>query len=249
MSHLELWEKVRKVPQEATKPITGGRLNGKTDINPVWRLKTLTEQFGVCGIGWKYSITDKRLEKSTTDEIKAFVDIELFIKVDGQWSEAIPGTGGSSFVEKESKGLYTSDECFKMALTDAISVACKALGIGADIYWDKDASKYDKQHAEDSNQAKTTESKDVITIEKLAKAQPAKVFLAEGDALIGPHDYKTLVMLVADPTGKAADPAKHATMMAIVTKYGYASLKEVKNRDYQKIYADFESTQLPEVLQ
>lgn len=29
-----------------------------------------------------------------------------------------------------------------MALTDAISVACKALGIGADVYWDKDSTKY-----------------------------------------------------------------------------------------------------------
>lgn len=31
-----------------------------------------------------------------------------------------------------------------MALTDAISVACKALGFGADVYWDADKSKYDK---------------------------------------------------------------------------------------------------------
>ncbi|HCC35130.1 MAG TPA: hypothetical protein DEQ02_05645 [Ruminococcaceae bacterium] len=35
-----------------------------------------------------------------------------------------------------------SDECFKMALTDAISVSCKALGFGADVYWDKDRTKY-----------------------------------------------------------------------------------------------------------
>ena len=44
----------------------------------------------------------------------------------------------------EKNGLYTSDECFKMALTDAISVACKALGIGADVYWDKDSTKYNQ---------------------------------------------------------------------------------------------------------
>lgn len=46
------------------------------------------------------------------------------------------------FVAKERNGLYTSDECFKMALTDAISVAAKALGIGADVYWQADATKY-----------------------------------------------------------------------------------------------------------
>lgn len=59
-----------------------------------------------------------------------------------EWSEAIQGVGGSSFVTNEKNGLYTSDECYKMALTDAISVACKSLGIGADVYWNKDSTKY-----------------------------------------------------------------------------------------------------------
>ena len=72
----------------------------------------------------------------------AFCNINLYIKKDGEWSEAIPGTGGAMLVAKESKGLYSSDEAFKMALTDAISVACKAIGMGADVYWDKD-SKYE----------------------------------------------------------------------------------------------------------
>lgn len=143
MNNLEIYNKVRAVPNEAKKTITAGRIKGMTDINPMWRIKVLTEQFGVCGIGWKYTITDKRILEGADGVICAFVDIDLFIKVDGEWSEAIPGTGGSSFVASETKGLYTSDECFKMALTDAISVACKALGIGADVYWAEGRSKYD----------------------------------------------------------------------------------------------------------
>ena len=140
---LKIYNAVRQVPENAKKPIKGGRLSGMTDINPMWRIKTLTEQFGVCGIGWKYVITDKRLEQGANGEIAAFVDIDLYVKVDGEWSEAIPGTGGSSFVAKERNGMYTSDECFKMALTDALSVACKALGFAADVYWEKDRTKYD----------------------------------------------------------------------------------------------------------
>ena len=35
-----------------------------------------------------------------------------------------------------------NDEAFKMAETDALSVACKKLGIGADIYWAGDNTKY-----------------------------------------------------------------------------------------------------------
>lgn len=142
MENLGIYESVRQVPQSAQREIQAGRLKGKTDINPMWRIKALTEQFGPCGIGWKYTITDKRLENGANNEVSAFVDIDLYIKVDGEWSEAIPGTGGSAFVASERNGLYTSDECFKMALTDAISVACKALGFGADVYWAKDATKY-----------------------------------------------------------------------------------------------------------
>lgn len=142
MENLGIYESVRQVPQSAQREIQAGRLKGKTDINPMWRIKALTEQFGPCGIGWKYTITDKRLENGANNEVSAFVDIDLFIKVDGAWSDAIPGTGGSAFVASERNGLYTSDECFKMALTDAISVACKALGFGADVYWAKDATKY-----------------------------------------------------------------------------------------------------------
>lgn len=145
MKNLELYEKVRSVPEEAKKEIKGGRLKGMTDINPMWRIKVLTETFGICGIGWKYVVKEKRLEKGASGEIAAFVEIDLYIKHNDEWSEAIPGIGGSSFVANESKGAYTSDECFKMALTDAISVSCKALGIGADVYFQKDTTKYDNE--------------------------------------------------------------------------------------------------------
>ncbi len=159
MENLQLYEAVRKVPEEALKEIKGGRLKGFSDINPMWRVKKLTEQFGPCGIGWKYIIKEKRLESASTGEIAAFVDIDLFYRWEGQWSEAIPGTGGSGFVIKERNGSYMSDECYKMALTDAISVACKALGIGADVYWQTDKSKYDTEK-------KPTETPRYMTEEK-----------------------------------------------------------------------------------
>jgi hypothetical protein len=146
MDNLHIYNHARTVPQEALKPIQAGRLKGKSDINPMWRIKQLTELFGPCGFGWKYTITKQWLEPGGNEEISAFVNIELYIKHNGEWSEAIPGTGGSTFVAKEKNGLYTSDECFKMALTDAISVACKALGFGADVYWNADATKYNNRN-------------------------------------------------------------------------------------------------------
>ena len=52
VDNLELWEKFKAVPAAAKKEISGGRLKGMTDINPTWRQKILTEQFGPCGFGW-----------------------------------------------------------------------------------------------------------------------------------------------------------------------------------------------------
>ena len=142
MENLELYEKIRVVPAEAQREIKSGRLKGKTDINPMWRIKALTENFGPCGVGWNIKITNKWLENGANNEIAAFVEIELKIKVDGQWSEPIVGIGGSKLVAKENNGPYTNDECYKMAYTDAISVACKMIGMGADVYWNADNTKY-----------------------------------------------------------------------------------------------------------
>lgn len=143
MDNLQYYERFRAVPETAKKKIGGGRLKGMTDINPLWRIKMLTEAFGPCGVGWKAPIRKQWIEPGANGEMMAFCNIELFIKVDGVWSDGIDGTGGAMQVSKERDGLYTDDECFKKAYTDAISVACKMLGVGADVYWDKDRTKYD----------------------------------------------------------------------------------------------------------
>lgn len=142
MNNMEIWGKLENTPKEAQKEISAGRLKGFTDINPMWRFKQLTEVFGPCGIGWKFEIVSTNVIPGANDEVAAFVNILLYYKKDGEWSEGVPGLGGSMFVAKESKGMHTSDECFKMALSDAIGTACKALGMSADIYFSKDRSKY-----------------------------------------------------------------------------------------------------------
>lgn len=152
--NLKIYNELRVVPKEAQKKITGGRLSGMTDIKPMWRIEKLTEVFGMCGFGWKAPIKNKEIIDGANGEKIAIVDIELYVKVNGEWSEPIEGTGGSSFIAKEKNGLYTSDECFKMAYTDAISVACKSLGMGADVYWGD--SKYSTQEKKDATKKTTT---------------------------------------------------------------------------------------------
>ena len=144
MENLELWNSWREVPADALKDFDNGEFQG-TDINTIWRMKVLTEQFGVCGFGWYYEI--KRLWTETAgQDVFAFAEIELFIKIDNEWSKGISGTGGNKLVRMTKSGTSsTSDEAYKMAVTDAFGVACKNLGIGADVYWDNDRTKYTSQ--------------------------------------------------------------------------------------------------------
>ena len=141
-ANMEIYEAARAVPNEAQKPFNNGKFSG-TDINPMWRLKKLTELYGPSGDGWYIEVT--RMDTMDVDgEIFAIVNINLYTKTaSGAWSKPIFGTGGNKLKSKTRNGVVTSDEGFKMAYTDAISVACKALGIGADIYFSNDkSSKY-----------------------------------------------------------------------------------------------------------
>lgn len=142
MDNMEVYNKLRSVPKEAQKTIIAGKIKGFTDINPMWRIKMLTETFGLCGFGWYTEITDRWIEKGPDGKEAAFVRLNLYIKVNDEWSKPIEGIGGSMFVNVFKNSPDTNDEAFKMAYTDAISVACKALGMGADIYYAKDRTKY-----------------------------------------------------------------------------------------------------------
>lgn len=149
MEEMNVFDKLSTPPESALRRIQAGRLKGKTDINPQWRYRAMTEQFGLCGVGWKYCIDERWTENGDNDQVMAFVKVSLYIKVGGEWSDAIPGTGGSMLVTKETKGLYSSDEAYKMATTDALSVAMKMIGVASQIYeGNYDGSKYVNQATE-----------------------------------------------------------------------------------------------------
>jgi hypothetical protein len=142
MDNLEIWNKYKEVPSNALKNFDNGKFKG-TDINTMWRIKCLTEQFGVCGIGWYYIPKKFWTEKCDNGDIFAFAEIELFVKENGEWSMPISGNGGNKLQRVKKDGdITTSDEAFKMAVTDALGVACRNLGFGADVYWANDKTKY-----------------------------------------------------------------------------------------------------------
>lgn len=150
--NMETWDALRTVPAEMLKTIGAGRLKGKSDINPQWRIQRMTEVFGPCGEGWRYTIDRLWTEHGHGGEVCAFALVSVIV---GQ-NAPIQGVGGSMLIAQERDGMHTSDEAFKMAVTDALSVALKAFGMAADIYLGKwDGSKY-KDEADAPRRTPTT---------------------------------------------------------------------------------------------
>lgn len=142
-NNMQVYDKVRTVPDNAKRAIQAGRLRGKTDINPMWRIKLLTEVYGPCGSGWYIGgVKYWTVPCEDTHELAVFCSLELFVKGEEGWSAPIYGIGGNTVIAREKNGMYLDDEAYKKSYTDAISVACKALGFGADVYWDADSTKY-----------------------------------------------------------------------------------------------------------
>ena len=144
MEKMEIYEQSRVCPENAQRQIQAGKLRGKTDINPMWRLKKLTELFGPCGSGWKIENVAFWTTPGASGEVVGWCSLELRYATESGWSDPLFGIGGSMLVDTQKGSLTTNDDAYKMAYTDAISVACKSLGMAADVYWNQDKTKYDR---------------------------------------------------------------------------------------------------------
>jgi hypothetical protein len=149
------WTQVATVPPSKLKTISFGALKGKSDINPQWRIKAMTEVYGLCGIGWYHELQKNWTETAPNGTVMAFCLVNVYIKVDGEWSKPICGMGGNEIVSIAKEQLKQSDEGWKMAYTDALGTALKSIGVASEIYEGNfDGSKYQKQ-----NESATTETK------------------------------------------------------------------------------------------
>jgi ribosomal protein L34E len=144
MENMRIYTAVKECPENAKRAIQAGKLKGKTDINPMWRIKKLTEVFGPCGEGWVTEHTQYWTTPGAEGEVVAWCSLELRYKDGESWSLPVLGIGGAMLIDTQKGKLVTNDDAYKMAYTDAISVACKALGMAADVYWDNDRTKYDR---------------------------------------------------------------------------------------------------------
>ena len=158
MSNMTIWDALKTPPDTALRKINFGPLKGKSDISPQWRYQVMTEQFGPCGIGWKWEVVERWTEDAPSDTRNGtravFVRVHLFIKDGDKWSEAIDGLGGSMLIEKDKNGTKINDEAYKMATTDAIGCALKMVGVAADVYLgNMDGSKNQPRNTQPSEAA------------------------------------------------------------------------------------------------
>lgn len=150
----ERYIKVSEPPKDALKTIGFGKLKGKFDISPQWRWEILTETYGMCGVGWKYEITNTITQDvQATGETLLFLFVNLYIKDGDVWSEPITGVGGDYIIQKDKNGIHGNDEAYKMALTDALGNAAKMIGVASNVYRGLcDGSKYSKEPQQQAKQ-------------------------------------------------------------------------------------------------
>lgn len=156
--NVRFYHKFMTTPKDAQKSFNNGRFSG-TDINPMWRIKILTEVFGPSGFGWwtqniRYEFVEANITppdaKQEQKETSVFCELELVVKdpETGEISQPIYGVGGNTYIAWGKYGPRASDEAKKMAYTDALSIACKSLGIGHDIWYSNDRTKYTMGNAD-----------------------------------------------------------------------------------------------------
>lgn len=167
------YSKVSVPPVSALKAITGGRLDGFTDINAQWKVEVMTEVYGLCGVGWKYEVVDKEIIDCPDGQKLIYLTVSLQIKDGDKWSEPIYGIGGDFILKKERKGMRADDDAYKKCLTDALGNAMKNIGVAADVYKGMFETKYNgevtRKDAAEETQNTGAENKKESANRKLAE--------------------------------------------------------------------------------
>lgn len=220
-SNMRFFAQICETPKTACSEFSNGRFNG-TDINPMWRIRKLTEMFGPAGIGWwteeTYEFKDS---PQTGGEVAVICRLSLFYidPLTGNVSKPVRGIGGNMLIQMTKTGLKLNDDGPKNAYTDALSIAYKALGGSADIYYKYDSTKY--------TYASETAKANAAAAKAPAKAEPKPEPKAEPKS-----EPKTAAPAApAAPQPEAKTPEASPT----VTDVRQPSPNEVKARAQAKV--------------
>lgn len=153
MGNRDFWDKVQKTDPRRVKQITGKQYKGNSP-QPYYLVERMTEEFGMCGIGWGLNIISERMERLTDTDVLHVAHIELWY-MHGEGRGSIQQVGQTKAAYKSSKGAMVIDEdAPKKSVTDAMTKCMSYLGFSGDIFsghWDD--SKYVKSLTEEFAEA------------------------------------------------------------------------------------------------
>ena len=154
MENDSIWKSIAEVPSDAKKPFNKG-FRGDS-IEPIWRMKRLTEMFGPVGQGWGFHV-EKRWREEYGSDIVVYVSGHVWWKDSetGEVNKCPECTGGEN-VKRDP------DEAYKKAETDAFGRSAVYLGLASDVYWGHhDGDKYQSNGSASSSGQKRSQAKSV----------------------------------------------------------------------------------------
>lgn len=142
MSNREFWDRVKKTDPRRVKAITGKQYKGNSP-QPYYLVERMTEEFGMCGIGWGIRIISERMERMSDTDLLHVAHVEVWY-VKGDQRGVIEQVGQTKAAYVTSKGsLMIDEDAPKKSVTDAMTKCMSYLGFSGDIFsghWDD--SKY-----------------------------------------------------------------------------------------------------------
>ena len=100
MSNLRIWEDVRTVPETAKKRIPAYCLRFHlTSINVANKKRQVIDPCGAAGT----TTSRKRTVDGADGQIVAIVDINLFVKIDGEWSKPMQELADQCLLPKKNE--------------------------------------------------------------------------------------------------------------------------------------------------
>lgn len=143
--NLRIWDAVKAVPTEFTKPFhpNGDKSVTLTSVAPMYYFQEATKLWGPMGFGWGFEIKDDRLIHDSKGQptlhvlmVRLWYVIESELQVAAGEMDRFStfGVGCTCLQYTDDSGQQRWDDDFnKKTLTDAITNALSRLGFGADI--------------------------------------------------------------------------------------------------------------------
>jgi hypothetical protein len=154
----QFWERVKKTDPKRVKPITGKQYKGNSP-QPYYLVERMTEEFGMCGIGWGLNILNERMERLTETDVLHVAVVELWYMLDGkQGSITQVGQTKAAYKTKDG-GILVDEDAPKKSVTDALTKCMSYLGFAGDIFsgqWDD--SKYVQELTKEFNRPRSIQN-------------------------------------------------------------------------------------------